>query len=414
MTAPLSAVRGPGRAAAWSAGALVRFFGAPRLDGILEALEAAFPEGHDELGFLAALEPAASARLLGPDEARAKIELQVYFAEAKRVAGGEANLRFLRRAREDQAALLFLIAHRSLRPELQLGLLLHLGLGLSLADITSLRGGEVERLERDLRAAAQQLRALSPSLGLPEGARLSRQLDALLPLLYLAFDLGYSGPGPVALRHGVVLETLRLVEELSLVPGPDRPEVHALAATLYFLAARVPARGADVDDLLGLVAQDRARWHREWLREANRHLELSVAGDVATVFHLEAALLAVQAAAARHEAVDWSRVLTLYEAMAAMVWTSRTALGRAEAAAYALGPEVALEELARLSEEAALRNSPILHALRARSLLMLGRADEAALAYDEAIRHAEGAEARGALEDERTAELGARRIVAEG
>lgn len=414
MTAPLTAVRGPGRSAAWSAGALVRLFGAPRLDGILEALEAAFVAAGAGDDFLVALEREAIQRLVGPEEQRAKIELQVYFAEARRVLEGEANLRFLRRAREDEAALLFLLAHRSLRPETQLHLLLHLGLGLGLEDIAALRAGNADRLERDLRGAAQQLRALSPSLGVPEGARLGRQLDALLPLLYLAFDLGYGGPGPLTLRHAVVLETLRLVEDLSLVPGPDRPEVHALAATLYFLAARVPARAADLDDLLGLRAQDRARWHREWLREANRHLELSVAGDVATVFHLEAALLACQAAAARHEDIDWSRVLTLYEAMAAMVWTSRTALGRAEAAAYALGPEVALEELARLAEEASLRTSPILHALRARSLLMLGRGDEAALAYDEAIRHAESAPERAALEDERTAELGARRVLAEG
>lgn len=414
MSAPLTTVRGPRRTAAWSAGALVRFFGSARLDGIFEALEAAFRASADELGFLAALEQEVSLRLVGPEDQRSKIELQVFFAETKRLLGGEPNLRFLRRAREDQAALLFLLAHRSLRPETQLILLLHLGLGLDLEEIASLRGAAEEKLDKDLRAASQQLRALAPSLGLPEGARLTRQLDALLPLLYLVFDLGYSGPGPIALRHTVLLETLRLVEDLSLVPGPDRPEVHALAATLYFLAARVPARPSELDDLLSLRHQDRTRWDRDWLREANRHLELSVAGDVATVFHLEAALLACQAAASRHEDTDWGRVLTLYEAMASMVWTSRTALGRAEAAAYALGPDVALEELGRLAEENALETSPLLHLLRARSLLLTGSPEEAALAYDHAIRHAESAAERAALEDERIAELGPRRVVAEG
>ncbi len=393
---------------------MIRLFGSARLDGILESLEAAFQSAEDEQGFLAALQNEATKRLVGPEDQRTRIELQVFFAEAQRVLGGESNLRFVRRAREDQAALLFLLAHRSLRPEIQLSLLLHLGLGLDLQEIASMRSEPSEKLRKDLRAACQQLKALGPSLGLPEGARLVRQLDVLLPLLYLAFDLGYSGPGPLALRNTIVVETLRLVEELSLVPGPDRPEVHALAATLYFLAARVPGRPPDVDDLLSLRHQDRARWSREWLREANRHVELSVAGDVATVFHLEAALLACQAAASSHEDTDWTRVLTLYEAMATMVWTVRTALGRAEAASYALGPEVALEELGRLGEESALEASALLHTLRARSLLQLGRVDETALAYDEAIRHAETRGERTSIEDERTEMLGARKILAEG
>jgi predicted RNA polymerase sigma factor len=414
MTAPLTTVRGPRRTAAWSAGAMLRLFGTARLDGIFEVLETAFRSSTDELGFLVALEGEAREQLLDPSDQRTKIELQVFCAEAQRVLSGEPNLRFLRRAREDQAALIFFLAHRSLRPESQLGLLLHLGLGLDRREIAAMRGGPEDKLEKELRSACQQLRALAPTLGLPEGARLVRQLDALLPLLYLVFDLGYAGPGPINLRHTILLESLRLVEDLSLVPGPDRPEVHALASTLYFLAARVPARPPELDDLLSLAHQDRARWSRDWLREANRHLELSVVGDVATVFHLEAALLACQAAASRHEDTNWVRVLTLYEAMSTMVWTARTALGRAEAATFALGPDVALEELGRLAQENALEASPILHVLRARALLLQNRSDEAALAFDQAIRHAESPAERAALEDERTNVLGPRRVLAEG
>ena len=128
-------------------------------------------------------------------------------------------------------------------------------------------------------------------------------------------------------------------------------DVHALLALMHLQAARLPARVGDGDELQRLADQDRSRWDRALIDRGLRHLDRAAAGDTLTIYHIEAGIAACHAMAARYDDTDWSRIVELYDMLAAIKPTPIVALNRAIALSRLHGPEVGLAAMESIASD---------------------------------------------------------------
>src|SRR5262249_10796712 len=148
-----------------------------------------------------------------------------------------------------------------------------------------------------------------------------------------------------AVRASLCQEALRLVGLLREHAPADTPETAALAALMSLHAARLPARLDSASELSPLVEQDRSRWDPALLAQGLALLEASAAGESVTAYHVEAAIAAAHAAAARVEETDWAQVVALYDRLMAIAPSPVVALNRAIALGERDGPERGIEAL---------------------------------------------------------------------
>jgi RNA polymerase sigma-70 factor, ECF subfamily len=190
---------------------------------------------------------------------------------------------------------------------------------------------------------------------------------------------------------------------------PTRPEARARLALMRLTDARRDARVAAGGDLVLLEDQDRSRWHADAIQEGLALVEEALRADPFGAYTLQAAIAGVHARAARAADTDWREIASLYALLAARHPSPVVALNHAAAVAMADGPGDGLEEgLRRLDALAAggtLAGYHLLPAARADLLRRLGRVEEAAAAYRQALALV-GNEAEGRFLRRRLAELG--------
>jgi predicted RNA polymerase sigma factor len=219
----------------------------------------------------------------------------------------------------------------------------------------------------------------------PDGSELDERLPAVLEVIYLVFNEGYTATaGEDLIRPGLCEEALRLgriVAELV----PREPEALGLVALLEIQASRTRARvGRDGEPIL-LADQNRSRWDPLLI---HRGLEaLSRAEGLPAPlgpYGLQAAIAACHARAASAEETDWVRIAALYEALAAISPSPVVELNRAVAIGMAFGPEPALALLDTIAAEPALAKYHLLPSVRGDLLEKLGRRDEARAEFERA------------------------------
>src|SRR3954463_10318227 len=286
---------------------------------------------------------------------------------------------------DDRLRLVCTCCHPALARETQVALTLRLVCGLTTAEVArAFLVSEPTMAARITRAKKKIVSARIP-YRVPAADDLPARIDAVLEVVHLLFTTGHTAPaGADLVRRDLVERALDLARMLrTLLPG-DADVAGLLGLVLLTDARRETRVGAD-GRLLLLEEQDRTRWDRSAITEGVALVREALRRRPPGRFALQAAIAAVHAGAPRWEDTDWREIVALYDLLRDR-WPSPVgALNRAVAVGLAEGPAAGLAELERLAAEPQLARYGYLAAARADFLRRLGRADEAQLAYEEAL-----------------------------
>ena len=285
---------------------------------------------------------------------------------------------------DERLRLVFTCCHPALAREAQVALTLRLLCGLTTVEIAAAFLVPEATMAARVTRAKKKIAAAHIPYRVPGTTELPDRLDAVLTVVHLVFTTGHTAPtGDVLVRADLVDRSLDLGRVL-LALMPDEPEVRGLLALMLLSDSRRPARVDGSGGLVLLADQDRERWDRAEVLEGLalvRDLHHSRVGR----FGLQAAIAGEHAVAASYQETRWPRVVALYDALLREWPSPVVALNRAVALAEVAGPAAALAEVDRLTAEGRLAGYRYLPATRADLLRRLGRRDEAASAYDEAL-----------------------------
>jgi len=286
---------------------------------------------------------------------------------------------------DDRLRLIFTCCHPALAREAQVALTLRLVCGVSTSDIAAAFLVTEPTMAARVTRAKKKIAAARIPYRVPQPAELPDRLDAVLTVIHLLYTTGHTAPsGGALVRLDLVARAVELARVLRLLM-PDEREVRGLLALLLLGDARRATRTDEAGKLLLLEDQDRSRWDANAIGEAHELVVGALRGGSAGRFGLQAAIAAVHAQAPSYADTDWVEVLGLYDELL-RVWPSPVvALNRAVAVAMVRGPQAGLDELTVLSADGRLAGYRYLPAARADLLRRLGRAVEAADAYQEAL-----------------------------
>jgi predicted RNA polymerase sigma factor len=273
---------------------------------------------------------------------------------------------------------MFISCHPVLAMEARVALTLRMVGGLTTTEIArAFLVPEPTIAQRIVRAKRTLAEARVP-FEVPRGEALAERLAAVLEVVYLVFNEGYSATvGDDWLRPALCDDALKLARMLAEL-APAEPEVHGLVALLEIQASRGAARtGPDGEPVL-LLEQDRNRWDRLLIRRGLAALQRAeTLGGALGPYALQAAIAACHARAVTAEQTDWARIVALYDALAALAPSPVVQLNRAVAVAMAFGPAAGLEIVDELVQGGALASYHLLSAVRGDLLAKLGRLAEA-------------------------------------
>jgi RNA polymerase sigma factor (sigma-70 family) len=388
-------------------GAIVRRYGHFDLseDAVQEALLAAamqWPEQgvpENPRGWLITV---ASRRLmdeLRSEQARRRREdaaaTQVTSDEAAAPAPGEEQ----RPDQDDTLTLLFLCCHPALSPASQIALTLRAVGGLTTAQIAKAFLVPEATMAQRISRAKQRIKATGIPFHLPPEPERAGRLAAVLHVLYLIFNEGYTASsGPDLLRTELTAEAIRLTREVRRLL-PDDGEVAGLLALMLLTDARRPARTRPDGALIPLAEQDRELWNAESIHEGLALVTGALAQAPLGPYQLQAAIAAVHGEAARAEDTDWPQIVLLYELLERISPNPMVTLNHAVAVAMVRGPEAALELLGTLETDDRIAGHHRLDAVRAHLLEMAGNLDAARSSYRAAARRTTSLPEQRYLED---------------
>jgi len=287
---------------------------------------------------------------------------------------------------DDRLRLIFTCCHPALAPEAQVALTLRTLCGLETDEIARAFLVPPVTMAQRLVRAKRKIRDARIPYTVPQGSDVAERLGAVLTVIYLVFNEGYSATrgGPLV-RTDLCGEAIRLARLVRTLMAPQPPgEATALLALMLLHDARRAARMDDAGDLVMLEEQNRGRWDRRQIAEALPLVEEAFVSG-AGPFAVQAAISALHCRAARFEDTDWPQIVRLYDVLERLQPSPVVSLNRAAAVAMASGPETALALVDQLAATSELDTYHLLHAARADLLRRLGRNAEAAISYRRAL-----------------------------
>ena len=299
---------------------------------------------------------------------------------------------------DDLLRLVFIACHPVLSMDARVALTLRLLGGLTTDEIAhAFLVPEPTIAQRIVRAKRTLSEAHVP-FEVPAPAELTERLAAVLEVIYLVFNEGYSASvGDNWTRPALCEDALRLGRVLAELM-PEEPEVHGLVALMEIQASRLRARLSPTGEPVLLLDQNRALWDQLLIRRGLAALDRAGRLGVALgPYGLQAAIAACHARARTAEETDWVRIAALYDALSEVTPSPVVELNRAMAVAMAYGPAAGLEIVEALVNEPSLKAYYLLPNVRGDLLFRLGRFDEAAAAFEGAASLTHNAKQRDAL-----------------
>jgi RNA polymerase sigma-70 factor (ECF subfamily) len=285
---------------------------------------------------------------------------------------------------DDRLRLIFTCCHPSLAPEARVALTLREVCGLTTEEIA--RGFLItpRTLAQRIVRAKAKIRETPIPYEVPAPQELPERLGAVLQVIYLVFNEGYSAAaGAEVTRAELTGEAIRLCRLLTELQ--PEPEVIGLLSLMLLQESRHAARTSPTGELILLENQDRSLWNREQIAEGVALLGKALKSRRFGSYTLQAAIAAVHAEAESVAATDWRQIVALYDRLLRIQPSPVVLLNRAVAVAMRDGPEAGLTQINAVLEHGELANYYLAHSARADMYRRLGRTAEARSSYEKAL-----------------------------
>jgi RNA polymerase sigma-70 factor (ECF subfamily) len=285
---------------------------------------------------------------------------------------------------DDRLRLIFTCCHPSLAPEARVALTLREVCGLTTEEIAKAFLTTPRTLAQRIVRAKTKIRDTPIRYEVPTPQELPERLGAVLHVIYLVFNAGYSAAaGAEVTRAELTGEAIRLGRLLTELQ--PEPEVIGLLSLMLLHESRRAARTSPAGELILLENQDRSLWNREQIAEGVALLKKALNSRRFGAYTLQAAIAAVHAEAESTAATDWRQIVALYNQLVRIHPSPVAHLNRAVAIAMRDGPEAGLAHIDAVLERGELANYYLAHSARADMYRRLGRTAEARASYEKAL-----------------------------
>lgn len=285
---------------------------------------------------------------------------------------------------DDTLRLIFTCCHPAIAPDAQVAMTLREVCGLTTEEIAAAFLTRPPTIAQRIVRAKAKVRDADIPYQVPGRAELADRLDAVLHVIYLVFNEGYSASSGASLtRRDLSAEAIRVGRLLAeLLP---EPEAVGLLALMLLHESRRPARTSEDGELVLLADQDRSRWSATLIAEGRSRVAAALASRRAGPYALQAAIAALHAEAPTASATDWGQIAGIYDVLLRIDPSPVVALNRAAAIAMRDGPLAGLVLIDEILARGELADYQHAHSARADLCRRLGRTAEARAAYARAL-----------------------------
>ncbi len=286
---------------------------------------------------------------------------------------------------DDRLRLIFTCCHPALAPEAQVAMTLREVCGLTTEEIARAFLTKPSTIAQRIVRAKAKIRDARIPYEVPSEKELPDRLDAVLRVVYLVFNEGYSASsGSTITRHDLCGEAIRLGRVL--IPLLPQPEATGLLGLLLLQDSRRTARTSATGELILLEDQDRSLWNREQIAEGVALVQRALSMGQVGPYTIQAAIAAAHAQASTAAMTDWAQIVGLYTLLLQAESSPVIELNRAVAVAMRDGPLAGLDLIDAILARGELTTYHLAHAARADLCRRLGRTAEARMSYQRALR----------------------------